>query len=836
MLENFVNRDNELDYINTLLGNLVVGNESRTRVVEYYGIAGIGKSTLLNKICEICENLGLIHIYIDISENNAENDQSKLLGVLIEILKGLNIDYAEHSALNSEIFNYRMAIEKEKNWNATINLAVQKLITSLLSDIKGRDFVLLIDSIDKLAPETLTILERDFFVQSVSNNPIMILLAGCKKINWGNYNLKRILEIRKLEPLSKESTVEQLDALGCQNYKDEIYDITNGHPLSTIIAKNLLDEIELATDRQAGREEFGDYECRLIQAVEDEVIKNKVMESVNPELFPIIRTLSIPRIFDKKLVGEILSADMPSLRWDYQEADQLIETLKDLGVVEWSKHGYALKMDATVRNILSLYLRFCNQEKYLQITKALISFYENRIISNFDPTDVVEALYHLADLFRIEEKRGDVEIASGQLHKMQYWLEPLLSRLDQEKGNVLSILDSLKNLISNDKELLFRIGYKEEVDILTELIEKYIQQAQTNKRIFITIEGHSGIDQYGIKFEIEGDGVPLPTMVKDVNPARKREILSYAEKATTEDDLKQIGNLIFTQYLPYPFQDKLKRITDPLTILVNEPEIPWELMHDGMDFVFLKVPIGRRILTLEETKKTFSKRNKPLRFLIVGASKHQEKIAEKLNLHNSASTPLSEVIDEVQTIASQLESNPSINFNRQDDLLIDDHATGGEFIKRLATGGYDVIHFAGHAYDDREDSRHSGLVLFDEIISGANLADTIMGKPLVFLNACKTAASKSHEHFGTFMGRTTIGLGHSLTLGGALACVGNLWSISDFLATEFAKVFYMNLLKPENSVGEAMRQARLELRERGYSLALAWGSYVLYGDPSVKLF
>lgn len=835
MSENFVNRDEELNNISALLNSLIGGDESRIRVMEYYGIAGIGKSTLLRKIGDTCSELKLPYIYIDFQKEIAnQSDQFKLLDIVLEVCKELNMPIDGNVALKIEVSKYTRLVEEETTWNAATVLAFQKLITSFLSCINGLNFVLLIDSLDNLAPETITLLEREFFVQLASSNPVMIVLASCRRIKWSNYSLKRILETRKIEPLSKKSTIEQLEDLGCEKWADEIYDITKGHPLSTIIVKNLLDEIQLAIGGKIGNDDFGDYECRLVKAVEESVIKNKVMQSVDSELFSIIRMLSMPRIFDKQLVGEILSVDMPALRWDYQEADKLIEMLKDSGVVEWSKHGYALRMDATVRNILSLDLRFCNPEKYLQITNALIVFYEKRIFNKFEPTDVIEALYHLADQFRMKEKRGDVEIASGQLHKLQSWLEPLLSRLDQEKGNVLSILDSLKNLILSDKELLFKIGYKEEVDILTELIERYVKEAQRNKRIFMTVEGHTGIEQYGIKFEIEGEGVPLPTMVKNVNPARKTEILNYAQKATSEDDLRQIGNLIFTQYLPYPFQDKLKKITDPLTILVNEPEIPWELIHDGIDFVFLKVPVGRRVLTLDETKKSFSKRNKKLKFLIVGVSKHQANIAEKLKLDMSSDNSIGGVVDEVQTIASQLESNASIDFNRDLDLLIDDKATGGEFIKRLATGSYNVIHFAGHAYEEN-DSRQNGLVLYDEVISGSNLADTVIGKPLVFLNACKTGVSKSHDNIGTFMGKTAIGLGHSFTLGGALACVGNLWSLSDFMSTEFAKVFYRNLLQPRNSVGEAMRQARLELRERGYSLALAWGSYVLYGDPSVKL-
>jgi len=79
----------------------------------------------------------------------------------------------------------------------------------------------------------------------------------------------------------------------------------------------------------------------------------------------------------------------------------------------------------------------------------------------------------------------------------------------------------------------------------------------------------------------------------------------------------------------------------------------------------------------------------------------------------------------------------------------------------------------------------------------------------------------------------TKGLASSFILGGALGIMGTLWLISDEGAAQFGSTFYENPLAGQ-SLGEAMRQARLHVREsRPHDVT--WASFVLYGDPTLNI-
>ena len=834
MDSHFVDREEQIEFVKAVLRDLSTGTELHRRIVEYDGVAGVGKTTLLRQVQGICTEAGIACIYFDFSSDLFDGDaEIALLYAIVETTADAPLQAMAFRKAVDEYNHARRQNGTNEDSDPELCFLRKRVAMEFLRCLRGRRLIILLDSLDRAPTRALVFLEQEIMVQLTSSNPIIIILASRKKIGWTSYGVKRLLLSQRLEPFSRQDSVEHIESLGRRECADEIYEITNGHPMSNIVIKNLLDQIEIAINRKIRCEDFGDYECRLVKALEREVVRNRIMQTVAPELYPIFRVLSITRRLDVAVLAVVIAADMPSLRWDLDESQALLENLRSTDLLEWSeaKRGYIL--DTTTRLVLSLEMRFSNPDKYLEITKSLIDYYEQEIQREVEPRAIVEALYHLADRFRIEDKRYDVEIASGQIHRLQAWLAPYLRRMEQEKGTVLSRLEELRNLAVVDKDLLARIGYREEMDVLTETIDGFIEKARGTKRILLTIERHRGVEQYGIKFEVEGEGVTLPTMEMTVPSSRKLQLMLLVHSARSADDLRRIGALVYTQFLPIPFQNRLRFVGDPLTILVNEPEIPWELLHDGNEFVFLRVPVGRRILTLEEAKRVHARRGKTLKFLVVGVGNPIAKVPESSVGYFE---PIPEVLDEVESIAAQLEHSPLIDFDRGDDLLIDNKATGGELLLRLASGDYDVIHFAGHTYESKE-RLDNALVLYDELLSGANLANTIQGRPLVFLNGCRTAAAESVEIGGgySYTGRIMIGLAHAFALGGALACVGNLWRVSDVLSTEFAIIFYRHVLSGQQSVGEAMRQARIELIKRGHSQSLAWASYVLYGDPAVEL-
>ena len=64
--------------------------------------------------------------------------------------------------------------------------------------------------------------------------------------------------------------------------------------------------------------------------------------------------------------------------------------------------------------------------------------------------------------------------------------------------------------------------------------------------------------------------------------------------------------------------------------------------------------------------------------------------------------------------------------------------------------------------------------------------------------------------------------------------IGASWKIPDEMSLYGAREFYAQVIKGE-SVGEALRRARLRLIKDFGEGAFVWASYVLYGDPTIVL-
>jgi hypothetical protein len=290
--------------------------------------------------------------------------------------------------------------------------------------------------------------------------------------------------------------------------------------------------------------------------------------------------------------------------------------------------------------------------------------------------------------------------------------------------------------------------------------------------------------------------------------------------------LSSMGSVLYRLLVPDRMKEEMASHPDsPLTVITNDLELPWELMHDG-EFLALTRPVARMpVGRFRARRPAAADVRKAKRRVALIASAGPEK-------------ELQGAIDEVEQIEEGL---------RKDwrDVDIETFvtgkkqvATGESFRELLMSGTFDIIHFAGHAIFDQHRQDQSGLLLEDaEVCFAQKIQRLLEGNPVVFLNACDSARLQEDADRpppdGTYEGDPKEGLASAFVYGGALACIGTLWPVIDTVAADFAVAFYGQVLEGQ-PLGEATRAAR-KITEGKHPADPSWASFVLYGDPSFSL-
>jgi CHAT domain-containing protein len=140
---------------------------------------------------------------------------------------------------------------------------------------------------------------------------------------------------------------------------------------------------------------------------------------------------------------------------------------------------------------------------------------------------------------------------------------------------------------------------------------------------------------------------------------------------------------------------------------------PWELMHDGQAWLSERYALGRQVF-MEQSAVRWAARRRcgGLRVLIIGDPLLQDQIGV------------------------------SMDFDRRRDVRIHQVLTRDECRRILRSGAYDIIHFAGHAFFDRDDPLRSGWILSDGALWAQEIRNTLMRTTppwLVYANACEAA-------------------------------------------------------------------------------------------------
>ncbi|MEM7558488.1 MAG: CHAT domain-containing protein [Planctomycetota bacterium] len=170
------------------------------------------------------------------------------------------------------------------------------------------------------------------------------------------------------------------------------------------------------------------------------------------------------------------------------------------------------------------------------------------------------------------------------------------------------------------------------------------------------------------------------------------------------------------------------------------------------------------------------------------------------------------------------------------DELPESQATREAVLSRLATGNYDILHYAGHAFFDPFDRRRSGLVCADEVLRGEDIAKLDKLPSLVFFNACESARVRGkrgaiEEANATDKREQNIGIAETLLNAGVTQFLGTYWEVGDAAAEDFAGNFYSQLVdgRPIYEAVLAGRKAVLEQE------SVDFADYLHYGSPTFQV-
>jgi CHAT domain-containing protein len=277
-------------------------------------------------------------------------------------------------------------------------------------------------------------------------------------------------------------------------------------------------------------------------------------------------------------------------------------------------------------------------------------------------------------------------------------------------------------------------------------------------------------------------------------------------------ELRTIGEELYRALLPETTREDLAEVEGrPLLLELDEAlvAVPWELLHDGKQFLCRRFAIGRAVLTPQPRRaQTARKPASPAKMLV---------------LCSDTKGDLVRVSDEGQAIVDALDNHPGIVVRMVSDKTLD-------FV-RAQLKEFDVVHYAGHADYQPSDPEASGWHLADGKLTARGVAELAGGRPmpyLVFANACQS----SHETAWRADDPARVfGLANAFLLAGVRYYIGTQWEIVDAQSMVFARAFYVELARGK-SIGVAVRRAREAVIVAEGEGGMGWASYVLYGDPA----
>ena len=681
----FVDRHDELAVIHTLLDFLTSRRCVQFPIREYVGIGGIGKTALLKAVCNACKVKSLPYVYVDYQELVPLGTVTSICQVLVEFLSVFSkTDDSLGDTLVEELQSLGETITELSELERAF--LEREVALRFLGQFKDSFGVIMLDSLNLASLSVISFLGREIIFPLSESGNLLILLASRSRLDWGKqkYKLWRRTKSTALLTFALEYTREQIDSFS--DIVDEVQNLTCGHPGANDVVYRILEHIE--EKEILGEQRISDYEARLVKAILDGVIYERGI--IPKDLIRAFQVLSVFRYVSLETPSDALISIDGAVNWtDPSEVLSLIGKMQQETdfVLRPEPDKLSYTIDEFVRRSLSLHFRFFDPDEYRRITQIAVKHYERKFHENPAKVEyLVEKLYHYIDEIRMSQSVTDLEIAYQISSELRKDLEPVLAgsfyraRFGEnvtfpgiQKGSERQYaFDRLQDCVCNDPELLERLGDTYTADFLHKTLDELWKEFQSVGIGILEILKHyrspnaaeNEPDHYDVSFRITGEPVGI-TRPLEISPQARKGIEHDIYTACSRAEITQLGKCLRAQFPP-DLQRMLREHTEPLIIDVNDASIPWELLHDGNEFLALRTPLGKQIRTPEAPKLDKSI-TEEIRVLLIGVPESP----------HSSLQPLKFVEDEIGNLAAffgQKSKEGMVSFDPANDILFGEEA------------------------------------------------------------------------------------------------------------------------------------------------------------------
>jgi hypothetical protein len=304
-----------------------------------------------------------------------------------------------------------------------------------------------------------------------------------------------------------------------------------------------------------------------------------------------------------------------------------------------------------------------------------------------------------------------------------------------------------------------------------------------------------------------------PESEKDLAKVQALLISGFNGNEGWHANLRAWGLNAFALHLPLELQTVF-RTEESLTLTwllcsSKAAAFPWELMHDGTDFICRRHAMGR--LLQQSSAPAHAKPNASGGIIIFADLNNDLPAARR---EGEAITELFESQTAMKTLGSGRLTYPSLLCDAGRDIVLEELQKA------------QVVHFCSHSKcsNGRQDS--GWILRGGQVLPLDDIQDLGMGlhvPALVFSNSCGSSEVGS-------MPDPISGIAGAFLSSGVGGFIGTICNIGDDASLEFPMLFY-----PSLTGDKALAAAVLEARKNTDASNPIWAAYRFYGDPKFRL-